>query len=55
VERVTESLDLLAFSSYMFFITTTQVICIFYSCEVINAGSDSDARKFNNKKKSISF
>jgi len=33
---------------YSFSITSTQVICIFYLREVMNAGSDSDAQKFNN-------
>jgi len=40
---------------YSFFITTAQVICIFYLREVMNVGSDSDTWKFDNRKKSSWF
>jgi len=38
---------------YLFYITTTQDLCIFYLHEVMNAGSESDAQKFNNQKNPV--
>jgi len=35
---------------YLFYITTTQVLCIFYLHKVMNASSDSDAQKVDNQK-----